>query len=465
MATRSNLHNRSNEDRCDSPVADQPSTDLYGAAYALCDAGQFRKAQPMVSRFLAANPESWRGWCVAAWASNEIGDSSVGLEFASRAISLAPEREWPTRLYSHAIGGLGRVGIALEFARKAVRLEPDKVIAWRCLAEAAANFGLSSEAEEAARRAMALGPDDQQAMYAWVAAARVIERTEGIEVVLRALERNPTSSLLLRSLAIIYCNDLRLTEAKELLERALSLHPRDRRPIRAYLAVRGALEGPSTSASISRDHFEHELRASKAEIEKRPDDFRPYINSADNALHLGRHEEAFEFARASSLRPPGEQYSWVWRLLAYAACGINQWPYAKFAIGHAQELDPLSPSRWIEVAEVSFLAGDTDCALQWAQRVLDEQSSSDHVTYAQAILARCRGDIDVASAFLTEQLDRTPFYCCGTIQLATCRAELGDLDGALAAWERGSWNDPNWACNWRPLAREAMMRAGVTVEP
>lgn len=440
-----------------------PPKDLYAVAYALCDGGQYRKAQPLIERFLAGNPESWRGWCVASWAAYSIGDSTAALEYAARAIALAPEKEWPVRSYSLALRGLGRIGAALEFARKAVELEPEEVLGWRCLAESSRYFGLPDEALAAAKQASTVAPDNVHAMYAWVAAAAGMDRTEGVTIVLRALEREPTSVALLRELAILYSNEGLLEEAQDLFRRVLGQNPRDNGAHHWYLAIRGA-SGIEGSAQAYREFFEREFRSNSSEREHRSTDFRTFNLLADIARQLGLLDDAVALAREASVHPPGEQFVGVWRTLAFTACAVDQWPLALFAINQAFELDPTSPLRWLEAAEVSLLSGDVEQASHWAERVIDEQPSCSYVLKAQAIIAQCRKDFEAASKFLELFVMNWPFASCNSSQLAHCRAEMGDRYGALDIWDEANKRDPFCNCAWRQRAAASMARIGIRLE-
>lgn len=449
---------------CSITVADTPPPrDPYGVAYALCDAGQYRKAQPFIERFLAGEPESWRGWCVASWAAHSIGDATAGLEYGARAITLAPDEEWPVRTYALSLRGLGRLGRSLEFARKAVELEPNEVLAWRCFAESARYFGLPEEAIRAANRASTIAPDSVHAMHAWVTAAEVMERTEGIKILLSALERDPSSVFLLHELAVLYSCERRFSEALDLFERVLRQQPRHRDARNWYLAVRAESGLASDANQLTREYFEEELRSSILEIEHRPTDFRPYVRSSDFAHRLGRLEESLAFARKASLHPPGEQYVGVWRVLALSACALQEWELAHFAIDEAYKLDPDSPYRWLELAEVSLLARDTERSISWAQRVIDEQPSCMYVLKARAIVAHCVEDFEEASLCLGQYLERFPLSSCNASHLAHCRAELGDHIGALEAWRKSTSWDPFCACEWRQLAETTMTRVGITL--
>lgn len=441
-----------------------PPKDLYGVAYALCDAGQYRKAQPIIERFLAGEPESWNGWCVASWAAGSIGDASAALEYAARAITLAPEKEWPVRSYARALLGLGRAGQALVFARKAVELEPDAVLAWRCLAMTARYFGLPHEAESAAKSASTIAPDNVHATYAWAAAAEVMDPAEGIKIVLNALEREPNSVSLLRELAVLYSYERRFDDAMDLFERVLTQQPRDQSARSWYFGVRVMSGAEPDALEFIRDYLEQELRLASLAIEHRPTDFRPYIRAASAARRLGRHEQALAFAREASLHTPGEQYVDSWRVLAFTSCALQQWELAQFAINEAFKLDPYAPYRWIEMAEVSFLAGDFERSFGWARRVIDEQPSCMYVLKARAIAAHCLKDFEQATLCLEQHLERFPFGSCNAAHLAMCRVENRNHQGALEALRTSINWDPFCACEWRQLAETTMAQAGVRDE-
>jgi predicted Zn-dependent protease len=265
-------------------------------------------------------------------------------------------------------------------------------------------------------------------------------------------------------LAILYSYEGRLNEASDLLERVLNQQPRDRNARHLYVTVRGVLGGVSTAKELTREYLEDDLRSSTLEIEHRPTDFRAYVRSVGNARQLGRNSEALAFAKQANLHPPGEQFVGAWRALAYSACAMRQWDLAQFAIEQACELDPNAPSRWIEIAEVAFLAGDTDRSISWAQRVINEQPLCVYVFKAKAVIAHCLGDFENASTYLYEHLNRFPFASCSASQLADCRAELGDHQGAIDAWRITTIQDPLCACEWRQRAKTTMTRVGIRIE-
>jgi predicted Zn-dependent protease len=130
----------------------------------------------------------------------------------------------------------------------------------------------------------------------------------------------------------------------------------------------------------------------------------------------------------------------------------------------AYRLDPDAPYRWIEMAEVAFLAGDTERSSRWAQRVIDEQPSCMYVLKARAIAAHCVEDYGEASLCLGQYLESFPFSSCSASHLAKCRAETGDRQGALEAWRASTSWDPLCACEWRQLAETTMTRVGVELE-
>ena len=103
----------------------------------MLDVRRFDEASTLLSRIVAAEPESARAWCLMARAHLGADRYTEAIEVANRAVALDPSDEWPHRLASNALVHLGNYGDALRAAHEACRLAPSYWQTHVCLAQAA----------------------------------------------------------------------------------------------------------------------------------------------------------------------------------------------------------------------------------------------------------------------------------------------------------------------------------------
>jgi tetratricopeptide (TPR) repeat protein len=137
-------------------------------ASAMLDVRRFDEASTLLSRIVAAEPESARAWCLMARAHLGADRHTEAIEVANRAVALDPSDEWPHRLASNALVHLGNYGDALRAAHEACRLAPSYWQTHVCLAQAALaaqrSRGDLATAREHQERALALDPAHSGAM-------------------------------------------------------------------------------------------------------------------------------------------------------------------------------------------------------------------------------------------------------------------------------------------------------------
>ena len=129
-------------------------------ASAMLDVRRFDEASTLLSRIVAAEPDSARAWCLMARAHLGADRYTEAIEVANRAVALDPSDEWPHRLASNALVHLGNYGDALRAAHEACRLAPSYWQTHVCLAQAALAAQRLDTATDAAARARALAPNE-----------------------------------------------------------------------------------------------------------------------------------------------------------------------------------------------------------------------------------------------------------------------------------------------------------------
>jgi tetratricopeptide (TPR) repeat protein len=141
----------------------------------LCDLERFIDAEQLINGVLLHEPENHRAWCLLAQCRLGRQEPEAAQDAARRAAALAPDHEWPHRLFSIAATALGQHDDAVRAAGEAVRLQPGLWQTHARLACAADRHpGAQVEAAAAADRALMLAPDQPQVhlIYGTVAAGQ-----------------------------------------------------------------------------------------------------------------------------------------------------------------------------------------------------------------------------------------------------------------------------------------------------
>ncbi|UQX86648.1 tetratricopeptide repeat protein [Jatrophihabitans telluris] len=140
-------------------------------AYArtLIEARRHDDALRALAAHLASHPDDVEALCLAAQAQLELNRPAPALDLAQRAISLAPEYEWPLRLASVAHSRLAEPDAALAAARASVRADPGVYQTHTLLSQAIASHPafdadptFRMQAEQAVAVALDLAPNEPE---------------------------------------------------------------------------------------------------------------------------------------------------------------------------------------------------------------------------------------------------------------------------------------------------------------
>lgn len=204
-----------------STPADEMTVALQRAG-ALCELGRFTEAAGLLRQTIASGSQNPDAWSLLAAAELGAGNADDALEAAEKAISMAPESEWPHRVASAALGRSGRREESVGHAREAVRIDPSS---WRALTRLARSLTYKSsdlpEAHELAAQAVALAPNSAEThLTAGVVATASKNRPEAEAAFRQALALDPQNSAAHNELARMRMRGRTLSDPARLADAA-----------------------------------------------------------------------------------------------------------------------------------------------------------------------------------------------------------------------------------------------------
>ncbi|MCC2671103.1 MAG: repeat-containing protein [Armatimonadetes bacterium] len=203
--------------------------ELCRQAEALIEMRRHADALPLLQRAIAADPGSYRPWCLSSQALLELGRHAEALEAAEAGTHLNPSYEWPHRLRSIALSNLGREKEALAAAREAVLVDPEGAYPLYQLACREWTNLRRHDARETAAQLLRVAPDDAPTheLLAWFAVESWKFR-EAEELARRALEIDPECARAFWHLGRALRWQRRSREAIDAHYQAARLRPLDR---------------------------------------------------------------------------------------------------------------------------------------------------------------------------------------------------------------------------------------------
>lgn len=205
------------------------TSDEIQRARALLAVGRGEQAQQELGRLLARAPESVEGHCLLARCYEALDRYGPMLECADRAVSYAPDAEWPHRLRSIALRKLGRVRDSVTAARRAVTLAPYIWQAHVNLVEALLADGTVPALRDAYRsvlQARELAPEEPEVH---IAAGRFYHAISDPAAARRCYQRtlalDPGNGTARNNLAVVELRQGRPTRAGQRLQDVLADRP------------------------------------------------------------------------------------------------------------------------------------------------------------------------------------------------------------------------------------------------
>jgi tetratricopeptide (TPR) repeat protein len=199
---------------------------MMSRAQALMDIERWSEAVAILNRGLSANPDNHWILCSLAFSHLNMGDRNRALEYADRAVGLAPEDEWGHRLRSVILLQQKKNGESLLAAREAVRTEPEWPTALYVLVQALIANKQLDEAITVAEKLRKIAPELEIAHEALGNVALEQERWKAAEEHFdAALRINPNSYEAMNNLGVALLNQGREGEAAERFHQAAAINP------------------------------------------------------------------------------------------------------------------------------------------------------------------------------------------------------------------------------------------------
>jgi tetratricopeptide (TPR) repeat protein len=342
--------------------------------------------------------------------------------------------------------------------RAALEARPDLWHAWAAVVRQLIDLDRADEALALARGATARFPL-LPALWLDLAAAHAarLDR-EGERAALRqALQINPGWSPAIRELCASYTREDRYTEARELVEAAVSRDPLDS-------------ENHGWLAHVLWETGEKEAAVERVKraLRLEPGYSWAWASLREWCQELERPGEAAALVRELAARRPGEARSWL--LLARTLAAPEDLPERLQALEKAVSLNPRCFEACDLRAELLAREGRYEEALEACRPPITEQPPTELKGRAAWIEAE-RGNMEEAVRRMRAAVDEDPFYYWGWSQLARWHDTGGPDDAYLEAAQmlvrlapheptpHGILGDARLRTGDRPGARDAFKRA------
>lgn len=223
---------------------------MVSRAQALMDIERWSDAVAILNKGLAANPDNHWILCSLSLSHLNMGDRDRSMEYANRAVSIAPEEEWGHRLRSVILLQQKKTAESLQAAREAVRVAPEWPTALYVLAQALIANKQLDEARATAEKLRQVAPESEIAHEALGNVALERQRWgEAEEHFEAALRINPQSYEAMNNLGVALLNQGREDEATERFHQAAAINPMDK-VARANLKAAVTKFLPLTGAAV-----------------------------------------------------------------------------------------------------------------------------------------------------------------------------------------------------------------------
>ena len=197
---------------------------VFDEAIALINSGDLAAAEARCRNALETYPRDVNMLALLGAVLIKLNRTAEAEEMLRKAIDHAPTFAKPHEDLGHLLVQQDRATEALPYLERATHLDPKLEKAWFTLGKALAMLGRGAEADQAFERCFELSPERR--MMALAAEHQKEGRLEEAEHLYRRLLRHdPRNVDALRLLALIAAQAGQITEAENLLQKAISLAP------------------------------------------------------------------------------------------------------------------------------------------------------------------------------------------------------------------------------------------------
>ncbi|HTO92038.1 MAG TPA: tetratricopeptide repeat protein [Candidatus Sulfotelmatobacter sp.] len=348
------------------------------------------------------------------------GDLNRSLEFAERALVVAPNDARSLWLKGSALFNLGRSTEALASLQKCVAADSEQAEYWRTLGRVAERENRLDLVEHAYEETVDLEDGDAEAWFQLAGArARLGDFAGADSALAQSKDLNPLrpgTDFLQAWIDEGLGND---DSAIEMYKHHLSVHPDD-------TATRQRL----VSLLAGRQRWDEAYREAKRVREARPSDPEALETEADLAFHAGQPQAGEERLRALRALDSNDP-QWVWR----SAVVLSRHQRAAEGVRLAGDWEKAHPGDWrgpMLLARAESLNNDFDRALAHAREAVSLAPDS---LAARVLLGRVSQQAKHWSeaAEVWEKLRQEhPDQPGILLDLAFCKEQMGDVDGSVA---------------------------------
>lgn len=390
----------------------------YAAGLLLEAQGREVEALGAFARALTLDPQAAGAARHVSELSARLGETERSLEFAVRALALDPEDARALLLKGVAELSLGRPALALGTLEAAVRADSTQVEALRALARTAEQLDRVDEVARAWRRAVELDEEDGEAWFQLAAAEARLGRFGAADTALAsAVELNPLRPGVLFLDGWIHESTGKPAEAIVLYRRHLKLHDADlvtrRRLVNLLIAQRRHQEAYAEARIVSR---------------ARPQDPEALEIEADLALWTRRPAEAARLLERLRKISPEEPEG-----TARAIAVLHRHKRTREANELAGSWAAEHPGDYrgpMLVARAHVITGTPEAGIAPARKAIEMAPDSLAPRVLLGRLYQSLKQFAEAESVWTEAARRFPDRTPIELDLAFCREQQGDLDGA-----------------------------------
>ncbi len=348
------------------------------------------------------------------------GENGRSLEFAERSLEAEPGNPEGLWLKGAALYNLGRAEESLPLLEEAVRGDSGRVMYLTTLARVAEHFDRVDLVARAYSRAVELDEDDAESWFQLAAAqARRGRWQDADRALARSAELNPIRPGLFFLRGWISEGLGRSAEAMELYRRHLSIHPDDRVTRRRLLGI-----------FATQNRWDDAYREGVTLARLAPADFAARELAVDLAFRARRGEAKGMLDRLeeSAKDDPERLASVIGLLIRNRRNTDARAVAARYARRHPGEVR----SAMLQ-ARVEALSGAVDPAVAGLARVVAQHPDSLAPRLMLARVLQENRRFPEAAKVWEEVRARFPGFTGAAFELARCREEMGQLEGAQQA--------------------------------
>jgi tetratricopeptide (TPR) repeat protein len=353
--------------------------------------------------------------------SARIGESVRSLEYAGLALQHDPGNARAFWLQGGALFNLGRPQEALKALETAVAADSEQADYWKTLARVAELLDQEDLVASAWRHAVDIDDGDGEAWFQLSAAEARLGHFEAADSVLaEATALNPVHPGALFLAGWIQDGLGHPDAAMDLYRQHLQIHPGD-------VPTRRRLVNLLVDAGRTAEAYKEAGMVRRTQ----PEDPEAIGVEADLALRLGylsRANELLDLLVAAAPSDPG-RVAQAAGILAHRGHGREALVRAE-AWARGQAADYRGP---MLMAQVLSQTGDTVRAVAAARRSIEMAPDSLAPRFVLGGLLQAQGRFSAAESVWVVLAGREPVATRAGLQLAYCREQAGDVDGAVSA--------------------------------